>query len=209
MITDLRSDTFTRPSAGMLEAMLQAQTGDDVWGEDPSVNQLEATMAEQFGMEAALYCPSGTMSNQIAIKVHTQPGDELICGQHSHVYIYEGGGIAFNSGVQTKPIESDRGMLAAADIVAAINPDDVHKARTSIVSLENTSNRGGGCCYEWEQLEQIRAVCDHHELALHRTVPGYTTHWWLPAKLPKPTAACSTAFPYASTKGWAVPWAPC
>ncbi|UYQ94246.1 low-specificity L-threonine aldolase [Chitinophaga horti] len=167
MITDLRSDTFTKPSPAMMEAMMHAATGDDVWGEDPSVNQLEAIMAAHFGMEAALYCPSGTMSNQIAIKVHTQPGDELICGEHAHVYIYEGGGIASNSGVQVKPIESDRGLLAAADIINAINPDDVHKARTSIVSLENTSNRGGGCCYEFEQLEQIREVCDRHDLALH------------------------------------------
>lgn len=167
MITDLRSDTFTKPTPGMMEAMVQAHTGDDVFGEDPSVNQLEAMMAEHFGMQAALYCPSGTMSNQIAIKVHTQPGDELICGDHSHVYIYEGGGIAFNSGVQVRTVDSDRGMLAAADIIAAINPDDVHKARTSIVSLENTSNRGGGCCYEQEALEQVREVCDQHKLALH------------------------------------------
>ncbi|WP_295117316.1 low specificity L-threonine aldolase [uncultured Chitinophaga sp.] len=167
MITDLRSDTFTKPTPGMMEAMVQAHTGDDVFGEDPSVNQLEAMMAEHFGMQAALYCPSGTMSNQIAIKVHTQPGDELICGDHSHVYIYEGGGIAFNSGVQVRTVDSDRGMLAAADIIAAINPDDVHKARTSIVSLENTSNRGGGCCYEQEALEHVREVCDQHKLALH------------------------------------------
>lgn len=167
MITDLRSDTFTKPTPGMMAAMMQAPVGDDVYGEDPSVNQLEAMMAEHFGMEAALYCPSGTMSNQIAIKVHTQPGDELICGEHAHVYIYEGGGIAFNSGVQVRTVESDRGLLSADDVIAAINPDDVHKARTSILSLENTSNRGGGCCYEWENLEQLREICTRHNLAMH------------------------------------------
>lgn len=164
---DYRSDTFTKPSKGMLNAMIEANTGDDVFGEDPTVNQLEAMMSELFGMEAALFCPSGTMSNQIAIKVHTLPGDEVICSTLAHVYIYEGGGIAFNAGAQVRAIEGDRGMITAADVEAAINPDDIHKARTSLVCLENTSNRGGGCCYEWEQIEQIRAVCTQHGLKLH------------------------------------------
>lgn len=164
---DYRSDTFTKPSKGMLNAMLEAQTGDDVFGEDPTVNKLEAMMSELFGMEAALYCPSGTMSNQIAIKVHTLPGDEVICSTLAHVYIYEGGGIAFNAGAQVRALEGDRGMITAADVDAAINPDDVHKARTSLVCLENTSNRGGGCCYEWEQIEKIREVCNKHGLKLH------------------------------------------
>jgi threonine aldolase len=164
---DYRSDTFTKPSKGMLNAMLEAQTGDDVFGEDPTVNKLEAMMSELFGMEAALYCPSGTMSNQIAIKVHTLPGDEVICSTLAHVYIYEGGGIAFNAGAQVRALEGDRGMITAADVEAAINPDDVHKARTSLVCLENTSNRGGGCCYEWEQVEKIREVCNNHGLKLH------------------------------------------
>lgn len=164
---DYRSDTFTKPSKGMLNAMLEAQTGDDVFGEDPTVNKLEAMMSELFGMEAALYCPSGTMSNQIAIKVHTLPGDEVICSTLAHVYIYEGGGIAFNAGAQVRALEGDRGMITAADVEAAINPDDVHKARTSLVCLENTSNRGGGCCYEWEEIEKIREVCNKHDLKLH------------------------------------------
>lgn len=164
---DYRSDTFTKPGKGMLNAMIEANTGDDVFGEDPTVNKLEAMMSELFGMEAALYCPSGTMSNQIAIKVHTLPGDEVICSTLAHVYIYEGGGIAFNAGAQVRALEGDRGMITAADVEAAINPDDVHKARTSLVCLENTSNRGGGCCYEWEQIEQIREVCNKHGLKLH------------------------------------------
>jgi threonine aldolase len=164
---DFRSDTFTRPGPGMLQAMLQAETGDDVFGEDPSINKLEAMMAAYFGKAAALYCPSGTMSNQIAIKVHTLPGDEVVCSNLSHVYIYEGGGIAFNSGAQVHPITGDRGMIRAAQVAAAINPDDVHKARTSLVCLENTSNRGGGCCYDWEEMVKIADVCKEHGLALH------------------------------------------
>lgn len=164
---DFRSDTFTRPGPGMLQAMLQAETGDDVFGEDPSINKLEAMMAVYFGKEAALYCPSGTMSNQIAIKVHTLPGDEVVCSNLAHVYIYEGGGIAFNAGAQVHPILGDRGMIRAAQVEAAINPDDVHKARTSLVCLENTSNRGGGCCYDWDEMVKIGDVCKEHGLALH------------------------------------------
>ena len=167
MTIDYRSDTFTRPTPGMLEAMYNAETGDDVFGEDPSVNRLEAMMADFFGKAAALYCPSGTMSNQVGIKVHTLPGDEVICSQLAHVYIYEGGGIAFNAGAQVRPIIGERGMITAAEVAAAINPDDVHKARTSLVCLENTANRGGGCCYDWEEVLRIKAVCQEHNLKLH------------------------------------------
>jgi threonine aldolase len=167
MTIDYRSDTFTRPTPGMLEAMFNAETGDDVFGEDPSVNRLEAIMADFFGKAAALYCPSGTMSNQVAIKVHTLPGDEVICSQLAHVYIYEGGGIAFNAGAQVRPLTGERGMITAAEVAAAVNPDDVHKARTSLVCLENTANRGGGCCYEWDEVLRIKAVCQEHNLKLH------------------------------------------
>lgn len=168
MTIDFRSDTFTRPTPGMLQAMTTATTGDDVFGEDPSVNKLEAMMADYFGKEAALYCPSGTMSNQIAIKVHTQPGDEVICSSLAHVYIYEGGGIAFNSGAQTRPIEGERGMITAAQVAAAINnPEDVHKATTTLVCLENTANRGGGCCYDLAEITAIKTVCQENDLKLH------------------------------------------
>jgi threonine aldolase len=151
----------------MLEAMMTARVGDDVFGEDPSINALEAMAARLFGMEAALYCPSGTMSNQIAIKCHTQPGDEVICEKSAHVYVYEGGGIAFNSGSQVKALEGDRGRITAEQVSAAINPDDVHRARTSLVALENTSNRGGGSCYELEEIKKIRQVCTDNQLKLH------------------------------------------
>lgn len=167
MIIDLRSDTFTKPTAAMLEAMYSAVVGDDVFGEDPTVNILEHKAATMFGMEAALFCPSGTMTNQIAIKCHTEPGNEVICDKTSHVYIYEGGGIAFNSGCQVNAIEGDRGRISAEQVLAAINPDDVHKASTTLVSIENTANRGGGSCYDYDSLVNIKAVCTEHALKFH------------------------------------------
>ncbi|MEQ1554440.1 MAG: GntG family PLP-dependent aldolase [Ferruginibacter sp.] len=167
MIIDLRSDTFTKPNAAMLQAMYHAQVGDDVFGEDPTVNELERYCAELFNMEAAIFCPSGTMTNQIAIKCHTQPGDEVICDVLSHVYIYEGGGIAFNSGAQVKAINGVRGLLVANDVEAAINMEDVHKANTALVCLENTGNRGGGSCYDFDEIVGIKKVCEVHGLKLH------------------------------------------
>ncbi|MBC7934428.1 MAG: low-specificity L-threonine aldolase [Rhizobacter sp.] len=167
MITDLRSDTFTKPTPAMLEAMMRAHVGDDVFGEDPTVNALEAFTAQIFGMEAGLFCPSGTMTNQIAIKCHTQPGDEVICDKTSHVYIYEGGGIAFNSGSQVKPLDGERGMISAEQVKDAINPDDVHKANSSLVTLENTANRGGGSCYDLVEIQRIKEVCLQNNLMLH------------------------------------------
>ena len=164
---DYRSDTFTKPTPGMLQAMFTAEVGDDVFGEDPSVNKLESLSAGMFGMEAGLFCPSGTMTNQIAIKCHTQPGDEVICDKLSHVYIYEGGGIAFNSGAQVKALDGERGRVTAEQVLEAINPEDVHKAHTSLVSLENTANRGGGSCYDFSDIQKIKEVCLLNNLKLH------------------------------------------
>lgn len=164
---DLRSDTFTKPSTDMLRAMFDAQVGDDVFGEDPTVNELERYCANLFEMEAAIFCPSGTMTNQIAIKCHTQPGDEVICDKVSHVYIYEGGGIAFNSSCQVKTINGIRGLITANDVAESINADDVHKANTSLVVLENTGNRGGGSCYDFDEILKIKEVCVNNNLKLH------------------------------------------
>lgn len=164
---DLRSDTFTCPTPAMLEAMFTAKVGDDVFGEDPTVNTLQERVSALFGMEAGIFCPSGTMANQIAIKCHTQPGDEVICESMSHVYIYEGGGIAFNSGSQVKPISGVRGQIKANQVKEAINPDDVHKATSRLVCLENSSNRGGGSIYQFADLEEINAVCLENNLRLH------------------------------------------
>ena len=167
MNIDYRSDTQTRPSREMLDVMFQAKVGDDVFGEDPSINELETFSADMFGMEAAVFCPSGTMTNQIAIKCHTQPGDEVICDVSSHIYQYEGGGIAFNSGASVKLLYGDKGRITAQQVLDNINADDVHKAHTSLVSLENTSNRGGGSCYEIEEIKKIKTVCDENNLILH------------------------------------------
>jgi threonine aldolase len=164
---DLRSDTFTKPTAGMLSAMFNARVGDDVFKEDPTANALQEMMSDMFGMESALFCASGTMSNQIAIKCHTQPGDEVICDKLSHVYIYEGGGIAFNSGCQVKPVNGNLGRIKASQVREAINPIDIHKANSRLVSLENTANRGGGSCYEMADIQEIKQVCLENNLLLH------------------------------------------
>jgi len=164
---DFRSDTVTKPTPAMLEYMFKAKVGDDVFGEDPSVNELENLAATMFGLEAGLFCPSGTMTNQIAIKAHTQPGDEVICDKMSHIYQYEGGGIAFNSGCSVRLIDGDRGRITAEQVKTAINPDDVHKAHTTLVSLENTANRGGGSCYHFADIQEIKEVCLQNNLKLH------------------------------------------
>lgn len=167
MIIDFRSDTVTKPTPGMMEAMMKAKVGDDVFGEDPSINELEQIAADMFGMQAALFCPSGTMTNQIAIKCHTHPGDEVICDESSHVYQYEGGGIAFNSGASVKLLQGDRGRINADQVLAAIQPDDPHRAHSSLVSLENTSNRGGGSCYDFSEILKIQALCKEKKLSFH------------------------------------------
>jgi threonine aldolase len=166
-IIDLRSDTVTRPTKGMLDAMMQARVGDDVFGEDPSINALEEKVASLFGHEKGLFCPSGTMTNQIGIKIHTQPGDELICDQSAHIYNYEGGGISFNSGVQAKLLQGDRGRLTLDQIKNAINPNQDWLTRTSLVCLENTINRSGGSYYDLKEIQRISGFCRETGLALH------------------------------------------
>lgn len=168
MQIDLRSDTVTKPSNGMMEAMMTAKLGDDVYAEDPSVNALEARVATMFGKPKALFFPSGTMANQTAIKLHTQPGEQLVCDAYSHVYNYEGGGVSFNSGVSCKLVDGHRGMMTAAQVEAAINPPDFyHSPLTSLVSLENTTNKGGGACWDYQEILKIKSVCDSHKLGLH------------------------------------------
>src|ERR1700733_6589933 len=167
MIVDLRSDTVTKPTPGMLEAMWNAKVGDDVFGEDETVNALEEKAAAMFGMEAGIFCPSGTMTNQIAIKCFTQPLDELIADQRSHVYRYEGGGIAFNSGVSTRLLNGYRGIITTEMIEPEINAINDHYPRTSLVVLENTVNRGGGSCYTLADIEPIADLCEAKGLKLH------------------------------------------
>jgi threonine aldolase len=168
MTVDLRSDTVTKPTPGMLDAMFSAKIGDDVFGEDESVNELEAKTAAMFGMEASIFCPSGTMTNQIAIKCFTQPLDELIADQTAHVYRYEGGGIAFNSAVSTRLLHGERGILTAEMIEPEINAvGNIHYPHTSLVVLENTVNKGGGSCYTLEQIAPIAELCRQRNLKLH------------------------------------------
>lgn len=167
-IIDLRSDTITRPSPAMLQAMVEAKVGDDVFGDDPTVNMLEKKAADLFGMEAALFCPSGTMTNQLAIRVHCQPGNEVICDQLAHIFLYEGGGIALNAFSSVKTLSGDLGRLNAGQVQSAINNlEDIHQPVTRLVSLENTMNKGGGTIYDFNEITKIKQVCTENNLALH------------------------------------------
>jgi len=167
MAIDLRSDTVTKPTPEMLEAMMSAEVGDDVFGEDPTVIALEEKVASMFGKEAALFCPSGTMTNQIAVKVNTQPQDEIICDQTSHIYRYEGGGAMFNSQVSVRLVNGDMGRFTSVDVLENINPDDIHFPRTSLVSIENTVNKGGGCIFPLDSIMDIAKVASENKLRMH------------------------------------------
>jgi threonine aldolase len=168
MHTDLRSDTVTKPSQEMKAFMMDAPVGDDVFQEDPTVNELEKFAADYFGMEAALYCSSGTQTNQIAINVHCRPGDEVICSKDAHIYFYEGGGIAKNSGSSVLLLPGDRGRITAAAVLSGIkDPNNPHYPLTSLVSLEDTMNRGGGAIYDFNEIKAIRKVCLENKLPLH------------------------------------------
>jgi threonine aldolase len=167
MLIDLRSDTVTKPTLAMLEAMFSAKVGDDVFEDDPTVNALEDKTAKLFGMEKALFCASGTMTNQIAINVHCKAGDEVICDQYSHIYLYEGGGTMANSHTSVKLLHGDRGRISADDVLENIQPDNVHYPISRMVSLENTMNKGGGAIYDFEEIKKIRKVCDENGLILH------------------------------------------
>jgi threonine aldolase len=166
-IIDLRSDTVTRPSQEMLQFMFAAEVGDDVFGDDPTIIKLEEKISSLFGIDSALFCPSGTMANQIAVKAHTSPGDEVVCDIGSHVYIYEGGGIAFNSGCSARLIHGDRGRITSLQVEENINPVNDHFPRTRLVVIENTSNKGGGSCYDYNEAVRISKLCHDQSLKLH------------------------------------------
>ena len=167
MKIDLRSDTVTVPSLAMKQAMFEASVGDDVLGDDPTVIALEHKAAQLFGMEAALFCASGTMTNQIAIKAHTKPADEIICDKFAHIYLYEGGGMMANSMVSPKLIDGNKGRITAQQVLQSISPDDVHAPFTRVVALENTMNKGGGSIYDFEEIKAIKKVCVENNLILH------------------------------------------
>lgn len=168
MIIDLRSDTITKPTEGMLDAMLSAQVGDDVYKEDPTVNALEERIATMFGKPKALFFPTGSMANQAAIKLHTNPGEQVICDKYAHVYNYEGGGASFNSGVSCKLLDGHRGMFTSDQVKESINPPDFyHSPLTRLVAVENTTNKGGGACWDFNEIKNIRTVCNDHHLGYH------------------------------------------
>ncbi len=166
---DLRSDTVTQPTAAMKEAMLSAPLGDDVFGDDPSVRALEEKTAALLGKEAALFVPTGTMGNQICIRAHTQPGDEMICSDNAHIYIYEGGGFAALSGLSVACVKNDAGIMKPADVKAAIRAEGSlsHYPETSLICLENTANRGGGTYYSLDAIREIGTIAQERDLAYH------------------------------------------
>lgn len=169
MQINLISDTVTKPTKGMLEVMMNAEVGDDVFKTDPTVNKLQDKLAEMFGMEAALFFPSGTMANQAAIKLHTQPGDKMFCDKWAHVYNFEGGGPAFNAGVTSFLIDGDRGMFTAKQLqeVVSGSRSDIHTPYSRLVALENTTNKGGGACWSFEEILKVKKVSAENNLAFH------------------------------------------
>ena len=167
MTIDLRSDTVTKPTPSMLNAMMSAKVGDDVFSEDPSINELETIAAGMFGKEAGLFCPTGTMTNQVAIKTHTQPMDEVIVEKSNHVYFYESGGIAYHSLSSVRLINGDRGRIKPSDIEENINPNNIHHPHTKLVVIENTSNRGGGSYYQLDEMKALSEMAHKHNLMIH------------------------------------------
>ena len=168
MKIDLRSDTVTKPTKGMLDAMLNAEVGDDVYKEDPSINALETRLADMFGMDEALFFPTGSMANQAALKLHTNPGEQVICDKYAHIYNYEGGGASFNSGISCKLVDGHRGMFTAEQAETSINPPDFyHSPLTSLIAIENTTNKGGGACWDFEELKKLREVATNNDLGYH------------------------------------------
>ncbi len=164
---DFRSDTITRPTPEMRQVMAQAEVGDDVFGDDPTVNRLQEMMAEMCGKQAALFVPSGTMGNQVSLKTHTVPGDEIIVERNAHIFNYESGSPGMLSGVQVYPIEGDKGVITAEQIAGAIRPDNIHHPTTRLICLENTHNRAGGTIFPMSEIQRIHALAREHNIALH------------------------------------------
>lgn len=168
MIIDLRSDTVTKPSPGMLDAMMHANVGDDVYKEDETINALESKVADMFGKSHAMFFPTGTMANQTALKLHTNPGDQVICDKYAHIYNYEGGGASFNSGISCNLLDGSRGMFTAQQVIEAINPPEFyHSPLTTLVEIENTTNKGGGACWDFQEVLKVKQVCKDHNLGFH------------------------------------------
>ena len=214
LLVDLRSDTVTQPSAGMRQAMLDAPVGDDVFGEDESIQALQRRCAELTGHEAALFCPSGTMTNQIAIQVHTRPGDEVICDKLSHIYNYEGGGIARNSGASVRLMHGDRGRYDVEEMIANINPADSHYARTSLVAVEDTCNKGGGAIWNVDELARLSEASRARGLGFHLDGARVWNAWvergeWGDASALQKYGRLFDSMSLCLSKGWGALWALC
>ncbi len=164
---DLRSDTVTKPTREMLETMLRAEVGDDVFGEDPTVNAFQKRVASMFGMQAGLFVPSGVMSNQLGLKVLTEPGDEILIEEKGHIYNYETGGAAFLSGIQIKPLKGINGKLELAYLENQVKGKFDWEAKTKVICVENSTNKGGGACYSKDELAAIKYFADQHNLFVH------------------------------------------
>ena len=167
MLIELRSDTVTKPTQGMLNAMINAEVGDDVFREDPMMNSLEKRIAHMFGKPSALFFPSGSMANQVALKLHTNPSEQVICDKYAHIYNYEAGGASFHSGISCRLLDGHRGMFTVEQAKEAINPAAYYYSKTSLVAIENTTNKGGGACWDFEELKKIKTLCQEAKLGYH------------------------------------------
>lgn len=167
MLIDLRSDTVTKPTQGMLNAMINAEVGDDVFREDPMMNSLEKRIANMFGKPSALFFPSGSMANQVALKLHTNPSEQVICDKYAHIYNYEAGGASFHSAISCRLLDGHRGMFTVEQAKEAINPKAYYYSKTSLVAIENTTNKGGGACWDFEELKKIKTLCQEAKLGYH------------------------------------------
>jgi threonine aldolase len=205
MTIDLRSDTVTKPTPAMREFMFSAEIGDDVFEEDPTVNHLEELAANMFGKESSLFCPSGTMTNQIGIRINTSPQDEVICDKRAHIYNYEGGGIAYNSLISCRLVDGDRGRFTAQDVVKNINPDDIHYPVTKLVSIENTVNKGGGCYYRLNQVKDIRRIAEQHQLNMHLDGARFFNAWVETKENIKEWGKCFETISICLSKGLGAP----
>ena len=205
-VINLISDTVTKPVPHMLQAMMEAEVGDDVFGDDPKVKKLEKRLAAMFGMEAGLFFPSGTMANQAAIKLHTQPGEQLICDKWAHVFNYEGGGAAFNAGVSCKLIDGQRGMFKAEQVQRAIHdPSNIHIPKTALVAVENTTNKGGGACWDLSELARIAALCRQEKLAYHLDGARLFNALVATGKNPQDLSGCFDTISICLSKGLGAP----
>jgi len=202
---DLRSDTITRPTEAMRKAMYEAELGDDVYGEDPTVNRLQEMAAEKMGKEAALFVASGTMGNQVAVLTHSKPGSEIIIEADAHIYYYEAAAASVFAGVQPRPLKGNRGILPAALVEWAIREDDIHLPPTALICLENTHNRAGGVVFPLKEMKKIEQVAARHNLPIHLDGARIFNASIASGVPVKDYTACVTSVQFCFSKGLSAP----